>query len=131
MSKTRILITTTSFQDTPGRHHDLLVAYINAARLALMQPGAYLVNCARGELIDEGDVAAALQRGQLAGYGADVVELEPVVPTNPLLTAPNVVLTPHVGSRTYQSVERQAVMAVENMLRVLHGQPPHAQANAL
>jgi D-3-phosphoglycerate dehydrogenase len=106
-------------------------AYINTARLALMKPGAYLVNCARGGLVHEGDVAAALQRGQLAGYGADVVEPEPVVPTNPLLTAPNVVLTPHVGSRTYESVERQAVMAVENMLRVLSGQPPHAQANTL
>ena len=106
-------------------------AYINAARLALMKPGAYLVNCARGGLINEGDVAAALQCGQLVGYGADVVEQEPVVPTNPLLTAPNVVLTPHVGSRTYESVECQAIMAVENMLRVLHGQPPHARANTL
>ena len=76
-------------------------------------------------------MAAALQCGQLAGYGADVVEPEPVVSTNPLLRAPNVVLTPHVGSRTYESVERQAVMAVENMLRVLHGQTPHAQANTL
>ena len=103
----------------------------NAARLALMKPGAYLVNCARGGLINEGDVAAALQRGQLTGYGADVVEQEPVVPTNPLLTAPNVLLTPHVGSRTYESVERQAIMAVENMLRVPHGQPPHAQGNTL
>ena len=69
----------------------------NAARWALMKPSAYLVNCARGGLINEGDVAAAFQRGQLTGYGADVVEQEPVVPTNPLLTAPNVVLTPHVG----------------------------------
>jgi D-isomer specific 2-hydroxyacid dehydrogenase, NAD binding domain len=69
--------------------------------------------------------------GKRAGYGADVVEPEPIVPTNPLLTAPNVVLTPHVGSRTYESVERQAVMAVENMLRVLSGQTPHAQANTL
>jgi D-3-phosphoglycerate dehydrogenase / 2-oxoglutarate reductase len=82
-------------------------------------------------LIDAGDVAAALQRGQLAGYGADVVEPEPVVPTNPPLTTPNVVLTPHVGSRTYESVERQAIMAVENMLRVLHGQTPHVPANTL
>jgi D-3-phosphoglycerate dehydrogenase len=106
-------------------------AYMNAARLGLLKPGAYLVNCARGGLVDESDVAAALQSGQLAGYGADVVEPEPVAPTNPLLTAPNVVLTPHVGSRTYESVERQAVMAVENMLRVLQGQTPHAQANTL
>jgi D-3-phosphoglycerate dehydrogenase len=60
-----------------------------------------------------------------------VVEQEPVVPTHPLLTAPNVVLTPHVGLRTYESVECQAIMAVENMLRALQGQPPHAQANTL
>jgi D-3-phosphoglycerate dehydrogenase len=60
-----------------------------------------------------------------------MLEPEPVVPTNPLLTAPNVVLTPHIGSRTYESVERQAVMAVEKHAPVLHGQTPHAQANAL
>jgi D-3-phosphoglycerate dehydrogenase / 2-oxoglutarate reductase len=59
--------------------------------------------------------------GKLAGYGVDMVELEPVVPTSPLLTAPNVVLTPHVWSRPYESVERQAVTAVENTLRVLSG----------
>ncbi|MGE3540637.1 MAG: phosphoglycerate dehydrogenase [Candidatus Tectimicrobiota bacterium] len=105
--------------------------YINATRLAQMKRGAYLINCARGGLIHEGDVAAALQSGHLAGYGADVVEPEPIVTTSPLLTAPQVILTPHIGSRTYESVERQAVMAVENMLRVLHGQPPHAQANTL
>jgi len=52
--------------------------------------------------------------GKLMGYGVDVVEFAPVVPTSPLLTAPNVVLTPHMGSRTYESVERQAVTAVEN-----------------
>ena len=68
---------------------------------------------------------------KFAGYGVDMVELEPVVPTSPRLTAPHVVLTPHVWSRTYESVERQAVMAVENMLRVLPGQAPHAQANTL
>ena len=61
----------------------------------------------------------------------DVVEPEPIVPTNPLLRAPNVVLTPPVGSRTYEGVERQAVMAVENTLCVLSGQTPHAQANTL
>jgi D-3-phosphoglycerate dehydrogenase len=65
------------------------------------------------------------------GYGVDVVGFAPVVPTSPLLTAPNVGLTPHMGSRTYESVERQAVTAVENTLHVLSGQPPHAPANAL
>src|SRR4030095_4098677 len=105
--------------DVVSLHMDLSDAnraYINAARFALMKPRAHMGHCARGGLINEGDVADALQHGQLAGYGADVVEQEPVVPTNPLLTAPNVVLTPHVGSRTYESVERQAIMAVENML---------------
>ena len=59
--------------------------------------------------------------GKLAGYGVDMVEFEPVVPTSPLLTSPDVVLTPYVWSRTYESVERQAVTAVENTLRVLSG----------
>ncbi len=103
--------------------------FMNAGRLALMKKGAYLLNCARGGLIHEADVAAALQSGRLGGYGADVVEPEPILKTNPLLNAPNVVLTPHVASRTYESVERQACMAAENLIRVLAGQPPLAQAN--
>jgi D-3-phosphoglycerate dehydrogenase len=105
--------------------------FVNAARLGIMRRGSYLLNCARGGLIHEADVAAALKSGQLGGYGADVVEPEPIQKTNPLLAAPNVVLTPHVGSRTYESVERQALMAAENMIRVLAGQAPHAQANKL
>jgi D-3-phosphoglycerate dehydrogenase len=105
--------------------------FIDARRLALMKKGAYLVNCARGALIRQEDVARALRDGHLAGYGADVVEPEPVEKTNPLLSAPNVVITPHVGSRTYESVERQAAMAAENLLRVLRGEPPLAQANRI
>ena len=103
--------------------------FVNAARIALMKKGAYLLNCARGALIHEADVAAALMSGQLGGYGADVVEPEPIAKTNPLLGAPNVVLTPHVASRTFESVERQATMAAENLIRVLGGRPPLAQAN--
>ena len=105
--------------------------FVNASRIGQMKRGAYLINCARGGLIHEGDVAAALKSGQLGGYGADVVEPEPIAKTNPLLSAPNVVLTPHVASRTYESVERQATMAAENLIRVLSGQPPLAQANKL
>ena len=103
--------------------------YINLARIALMKRGAYLLNCARGGLINQADVAAALKQGLLGGYGCDVVEPEPIDKSNPLLGAPNVVFTPHTGSRTYESVERQAVMAAENMIRVLKGEAPHAQAN--
>jgi D-3-phosphoglycerate dehydrogenase / 2-oxoglutarate reductase len=105
--------------------------WLNASRIAGMKRGAYLLNCARGGLVHQGDIAAALKSGQLGGYGADVVEPEPIEKTNPLLGAPNVVLTPHTGSRTYESVERQALMAAENMIRVLGGQAPHAQANKL
>jgi D-3-phosphoglycerate dehydrogenase len=105
--------------------------WVNAARLGVMKRGAYLINCARGGLVHQGDIAAALKSGHLGGYGADVVEPEPIEKTNPLLGAPNVVLTPHTGSRTYESVERQALMAAENMIRVLGGRAPHAQANKL
>ena len=105
--------------------------YVNLSRIAFMKKGAYLINCARGGLINQADVAAALKQGLLGGYGADVVEPEPIEKSNPLLGAPNVVLTPHTGSRTYESVERQALMAAENMIRVLGGQAPHAQANKL
>jgi len=105
--------------------------FVNASRIATMKRGAYLLNCSRGALIHEGDVAQALRSGQLGGYGADVVEPEPIAKTNPLLGAPNVVLTPHVASRTYESVERQATMAAENLIRVLAGQGALAQANKL
>jgi len=103
--------------------------FLNAARLALLKPGAYVVNCARGALVNQADVASALKAGRLAGYGADVVEPEPIAKDNPLLAAPNVVLTPHIGSRTFESVERQAMMAVENLMKGLRGEPLTAQAN--
>jgi len=103
--------------------------YINLGRIAFMKRGAYLLNCARGGLVNQADVAAALKQGLLGGYGCDVVEPEPIDKSNPLLAAPNVVFTPHTGSRTYESVERQAMMAAENMIRVLKGEAPHAQAN--
>jgi D-3-phosphoglycerate dehydrogenase len=103
--------------------------WLNASRLAMTKRGAYLINCARGGLVHQGDIAAALKSGQLGGYGCDVVEPEPIDKSNPLLGAPNVVFTPHTGSRTYESVERQALMAAENMIRVLKGEAPHAQAN--
>jgi D-3-phosphoglycerate dehydrogenase len=94
-----------------------------------MKEGAYIVNTARGALIREEDVAEALKSKRLAGYAADVVEPEPIVKTNPLLSAPNTILTPHIGSRTYESVERQALMSAENLIRKLRGEAPHAQAN--
>ncbi len=107
--------------------------FVNAGRIAKMRKGAYVVNCARGGLVSEKDVAAALKSGQLGGYGADVFEPEPIVKDHPLLAddipAGSVAFTPHIASRTYESVVRQATMACENLIRALNGEKPVAQAN--
>jgi len=102
---------------------------INTQRLTRMKKGTVLLNCARGELVDSHAVAAALKSGQLLGYGADVLEEEPPPADHPLFSCPNAVLTPHIGSRTYESVARQAKMAAENLILVFKGQKPLAQAN--
>ena len=104
---------------------------MNAKRLAMMKKGAVLINTARGELVETNDIAAALKSGQLLGYGADVLESEPPPKDHPLFACPNAVLTPHIGSRTYESVARQAKMAAQNLINVLNGQPAIAQANKL
>jgi D-3-phosphoglycerate dehydrogenase / 2-oxoglutarate reductase len=104
---------------------------MNSERLAMMKKGSVLINTARGELVETNDVAAALKSGQLLGYGADVLESEPPPRDHPLFACPNAVLTPHIGSRTYESVARQAKMAAQNLINVLNGQPAVAQANKL
>jgi D-3-phosphoglycerate dehydrogenase len=102
---------------------------INARTIALMKPEAMLINCGRGELVHTADVAAALADGRLAGYGTDVLDVEPPSADHPLLHAKRCVVTPHVASRTFESVQRQAGMAVENLLLALRGEKPVAQAN--
>ena len=102
---------------------------ISASRLKLMKPEAVLINTARGELVDTSAVAAALKNGQLLGYGADVLETEPPPKDHPLFQCPNAIITPHIGSRTYESVARQAKMAAENLILALNGKKPLAQAN--
>lgn len=102
---------------------------INARRIASMKKGAVLLNTARGELVDSAAIAAALKSGHLGGYGTDVLEEEPPPRDHPLFACPNAVITPHIGSRTYESVARQAKMAAENLIAVLHGKPALAQAN--
>ena len=109
---------------TPETHH-----FINAQRIASMPDAAIILNCARGELVDSAAIKAALDSGKLRGYGADVLEEEPPPANHPLLGARNCIITPHIGSRTYESVQRQAGMAAENLLRILRGQKPLAQAN--
>ena len=94
-----------------------------------MKPGAILLNCGRGELVDNTAIVDALNSGHLGGYGADVLDEEPPKPGHPLLHAPRCIVTPHIGSRTYESVQRQAGMALENLLLFLNGKAPLAQAN--
>ena len=105
--------------------------FINRDRLSLMKPTAYLINCARGGLVNTADLLEALRKGRIAGYAADVLEQEPPDPHDPLITSglENIVLTPHIGSRTYESVVRQATMAVKNLVAVLRGERPLAIAN--
>jgi D-3-phosphoglycerate dehydrogenase / 2-oxoglutarate reductase len=104
---------------------------INAQRISKLKKGVVLLNCARGELVDSQAVAEALKNKQIGGYGADVLETEPPPSNHPLFNCPNAVITPHIGSRTYESVGRQAKMAAENLILVFQGQKPLAQANIL
>jgi D-3-phosphoglycerate dehydrogenase len=103
---------------------------INARSLNNMKDGATLINCGRGELVESAEVAAALESGKLKGYGADVLDREPPPAGHPLLGAKNCIITPHVGSRTYESVQRQALMATRNLVNLLKGEKALAQVNS-
>ncbi|HNT37146.1 MAG TPA: NAD(P)-dependent oxidoreductase, partial [bacterium] len=100
---------------------------INRARLASMKKGAIIINCARGGIVDQQALGEALISEAIAGYGCDVLEHEPPEPDNPLIGLENVVVTPHIGSRTYESVARQAEMATRNLILVLNKKPPLAR----
>ena len=104
-------------------------ALINKDRISKMKDGVVILNCARGEIIHTQDVINALHSGEIGGYGTDVLDIEPPPPDHPMLRAPNTVITPHIGSRTFESVERQATMAAKNLVLALQGEAPLAQAN--
>jgi glyoxylate reductase len=94
--------------------------FIGAAELRLMQPTAYLINAARGPVVDETALIQALQQGWIAGAALDVFEHEPQVP-QALQELENVVLVPHIGSASVATRTRMAVMAAENLIAVLRG----------
>jgi D-3-phosphoglycerate dehydrogenase len=102
---------------------------INAKTIAKMKKGVLILNCARGEIVHTSDMVEALKSGQVGGYGTDVLDQEPPAADHPLLKLPNVVCTPHIGSRTHESVQRQAMASVKNLIAAMHGEKPLAQVN--
>ena len=103
---------------TPATRH-----LIGTEALQRMKPSAYLVNTARGGVVDQVALRLALIAGEIAGAALDVTDPEPLPAGDPLLEAPNLLVVPHVGSATVRTRERMAEMAVENLLAALAGHP--------
>jgi glyoxylate reductase len=97
---------------------------IGAAELALMKPGAILINTARGPVVDQRALYEALRDGRPAMAALDVTDPEPISPDDPLMTLPNVIIAPHIASGSRATRERMAEMAVDNLLAGLRGEQP-------
>jgi len=104
---------------------------IGERELKLMKRTAYLINTSRGPVIDEEALDKALSEGWIAGAGLDVFHREPISPDNPLLKHWNVVCTPHIGSSTADTLRMMGLIASQNIIRVLKGQPPIFPVNKL
>lgn len=104
---------------TPETHH-----LIGERELSLMKPTAILINTARGGIVDEAALYQALKQGTIRAAGLDVFEKEPVDPDHPLLTLPNVVALPHIGSASVETRTKMAELAADNLLKVLAGEQP-------
>jgi phosphoglycerate dehydrogenase-like enzyme len=102
---------------------------INAEALGKMKKTAYLINTARGRIVDEAALIEALQAGTIAGAGLDVFEIEPPKPDNPLLKMKNVIGTPHGLGQAAEARRRCAVMAEQSMLSLIDGVMPELVVN--
>ncbi len=99
---------------------------IDAQALGRMRPSAILINTARGPIVDSVALRDALTAGTITGAALDVTDPEPLPKNDPLLTAPNLIITPHIGSATHSAREKMAELAVENLLAALAGRAmPH------
>jgi D-3-phosphoglycerate dehydrogenase len=110
---------------TPDSEH-----LIDAAALRAMKPTAVLINTARGALVDEAALAAAISAGEIAGAALDVLATEPPAADSPLLADPRVLITPHGAWYSTEAQRDVAVRACEDVQRVLSGQPPRSPANS-
>lgn len=99
------------------------VGLVDRARLNRMKPSAYLINTSRGSLLNEADVADALNQGRLAGAGLDVLATEPPAADNPLLTARNCLITPHIAWASYEARQRLMQLVADNIRAFLAGAP--------
>ena len=108
----------------PSSHH-----LIGKRELNLMKPSAYLVNTARGPLVDQEALTRALETGRIAGAGLDVFETEPPDPEERILRLPNVLCFPHMGSATAETRRAMREMAMRNLLDFLAGRRPSAPVN--
>lgn len=99
------------------------VGFVNEALLKTMKPTSFLINTSRGPLIDQDDLAAALNAGTLAGAGVDVVLSEPIAADNPLLKAKNCLITPHIAWATLEARQRLMQTTVENVAGFIGGSP--------
>jgi D-3-phosphoglycerate dehydrogenase len=104
---------------TPDTRH-----LADARRIGLMKPTAVLVNVARGPVVDQAALVAALRERRIGGAGLDVFEQQPLAPGDPLFALDNVVLTPHLAGLSAESMRRMSVIAAEDALRILAGEKP-------
>ena len=102
--------------------------FINSEQIAIMKPGAFLINTARGQLIDEEALLVALTHQRLAGAGLDVLSQEPPPPDHPLLKAPNCVITPHLAWATLAARQRLMKILVDNIRSFMMGAPQNRVA---
>ena len=107
-----------------SNHHML-----NADKIALMKKGAILINTARGGLVDDKALLAAIDEGRLMGAGLDCVEDDPLPAGHPLLNHPNIVITPHVGGNTSDLATVMVPMIADNLKKFLHGEKPRFIVN--
>jgi phosphoglycerate dehydrogenase-like enzyme len=103
---------------------------IGARELALMKPTAWLVNTSRGPVVDEVALAGALKAGTIAGAALDVIETEPPPEGAPILTAPNTILLPHIGTATVETRAAMLDLCIRNLLAVLNRQRPPECVNS-